>query len=133
MIAICGEGSALGNWKNPIRMTLVSKKDPVSGERATFWERKFFVRHDVKRIKYRFVMLDDVEDTLTWEREPDRVCDFVTLTTLSPYKRFESNPNKKDCLKFARKQNRFVKYECNFVSEFCFDHIDENITIGMTF
>lgn len=129
-MAICGEGIALGNWKNPIRMILVSKKDPVGGTRVPFWERRFFVRHDVKKIKYRFVLLDDEEDTITWEREPDRVCDFVSLTTLSPYKRYESNPNKKDCLKFARKHNRFVKFDCNFVSEFFFNHINDNITIG---
>ena len=113
-------------------MSLVSKRDPVNGQKTMFWEWRFFVRHDMKRIKYRLVQLDDQKGTLTWEREPDRVCDFVTLTTLSPYKRYESNPNKKDCIKFAKKHNRFVKIDCNFVSEFCFDEITSNITIGNT-
>lgn len=113
-----------------MRMVLVCKKDPVTGNKITFWEKKFFVRHDVKRIKYRFVLLDDEEDTITWEREPDRVCDLVNLTTLSPYKRFESHPNKKDCMKFKRKSNRFVKHDCNFVSELCYNVINHNITIG---
>jgi len=130
VLAICGEGVVLGNWKNPIRMIPVSKKDPVTGTRTSYWEHKFFVRHDVKRIKYRFVILDDEEDTITWEREPNRACDFINLT-IAPDKRFESHPNKKDCFKFAKKQSRFIKYDGNFVSEFCFDEINENIVIGI--
>jgi len=129
ILAICGEGVTFGNWKNPIRMVPVSKKDPVTGTRTSYWEHKFFVRHDVKRIKYRFVILDDEEDTITWEREPNRACDFINLT-IAPDKRFESHPNKKDCFKFAKKQSRFIKYDSNFVSEFCFDHISDNIIIG---
>jgi len=130
VLAICGEGITLGNWKNPKRMIQVSRKDPVTGTKASYWEHKFFVRHDVKRIKYRFVLIDDENDVITWEREPNRACDFVTLATVCSHKKFESHPNKKDCFKFARKHNRFVKYDCNFVSEFCFDEINSHIIIG---
>lgn len=130
VLAICGEGVVLGNWKYPIRMTQVMKKDPLTGQRTTFWQRSIFAKPDIKKLKYRFVLISEEEDRSTWEREPNRVCDFVTLNTLSPYRKYESFPNKKDSIKFYRKQNKYIKYDCNFVSEFFFNEITENLIIG---
>ena len=132
-MAICGDTSGLGYWRNPLRMTQVVKKDPLSGQKTTFWQRTFFVKHDIKRIKYRFVLIteeDDCEEFM-WEREPDRICDFITLDTDSPYKAFQTGPNKKDSIKFVRRQNKFLKYDCNFVSEFFFNPINDNLYVGM--
>lgn len=131
-LAISGDYQGLGYWRNPLRMTQVTKKDPLTGQKTSFWQRSFFVRHDIKRIKYRFVLIteeDDCEEYM-WEREPDRVCDFVTLDTTSPYKTFQTFPNKKDSIKFRRRHNKFVKYDCNFVSEFFFNPINENLYVG---
>jgi hypothetical protein len=130
ILAICGDGQVLGNWKNPLHMTLVSKKDPLSGKRIPYWQKSFFVKHDYKKIKYRYVMCDLETGETFWEREPDRICNFVTLATISPYKDYEANPNKKDCIKFVRKHNKFIKYDVNFVADFHYNQITDNIIIG---
>jgi len=75
-------------------------------------------------------LIHEIEDRFTWEREPDRVCDLITLTILSPYKKYETFPNKKDCVKFTLKNNRYIKYDCNFVSEFIFNEITDYLFIG---
>lgn len=111
-------------------MNLVNKKDPLSGKRISYWQKIFFVKHDYKKIKYRYVMCDLETGETFWEREPDRVCNFVTLATTSPYKEYEANPNKKDCIKFVRKHNRFIKYDVNFVAELHYNQITDNIIIG---
>jgi hypothetical protein len=111
-------------------MTLVNKKDPLSGKRIPYWQKSFFIRQDYKKLKYRFIMCDIESGESIWEREPDRVCNFLTLSTVSPYKEYDTNPNKKDCIKFVRKHNKFIKYDVNFVADFHYNQVIDSIIIG---
>ena len=111
-------------------MNQVPKKDPLTRERTTFWQKIFCVRPDVKKIKYRFVLINEDDDENKWEREPNRVCDFITLTIDSPYKKYENFENRKDCIQFSRKHNRYIKYDINFVSKFFYNAVTGNIFIG---
>lgn len=106
------------------------KKDPITGQKTTFWQKTVNIRPDVRKIKYRFVLIHEEEDRYTWEREPDRVCDFAELANDKNSQTDESFPNKKDSIKFVRKQNRYIRYDCNFVSKLFFNSVTEGIMIG---
>lgn len=130
ILAICGDIQALGGWKNPYHMNLVHKKDPLTEKRVSYWQKVFHIKHDQKKLKYRFVLYNPNSGEYIWEREPDRVANFQTLATISPYKNYDSNPNQKDCIKFVRKSNKYIRYDVNFVAEFYYNQITENIYIG---
>jgi len=111
-------------------MVLVSKPDPVTGKRVQFWEKRFYVHSSVQKIKYRFVVRDYTSNQVLWERDPSRECDFATLSLESSYTKYSNCPNKKTCLKFIEKFNRFVKYDSNLALKFTPTVINESLILG---
>lgn len=109
-------------------MALVKKKNPVTGERVFYWQKSFFVRHDTKKLKYRYAYTDP-ENNYTLERDPHRECNFHTLSTFSNPK-YMTSRNNKLCLKFYRKHNRYIKYDSQFAAELEYTEIDQKLIIG---
>ncbi len=129
-LSICGEGNLLGNWKTPLTMDKVLRKDPITGKNEPFWEKVLYVHATNKKLKYRYVLTDYNIHHVIWERDPNRIADLVTLATKSPFKKYDGSPNQKHCQKFMRKQNKFMKYDCDFTAHFYYSQISEKIIIG---
>ena len=131
-LGICGDGDSFGNWKDPTQMEQVNKKDPLTGKKTSFWQIRFYVKSDVQQLNYRFVLMDKEKGKNTWEREPNRICDLHSLSTkIDPSDHdHEAFQNTKDRSKFVRRQNRYIKYDCNFVSKFVFNAITDDIFVG---
>lgn len=132
-MGICGDGDSFGNWKIPQEMCLTEKKDPLTSQKTPFWQICFYVEHDTKQLNYRFVLIDKEKKVNTWEREPNRICDVKSLSTSIDQSDVNHNSfqNVKDCSKFVRKENRYVKIDCNFISKFVFNAVTDHIFIGM--
>jgi len=111
-------------------MDKVMRKDPITGKKEPFWEKVLFVHATNKKLKYRFVLTDYNISQVIWERDPNRIADLVTLSTKSPFKKYDNTPNKKKCELFIRKQNKFVKYDCEFTANLYFTNITDKIIIG---
>jgi len=119
-------------WKNPARLTKIVKKDPFTSQKTEFWQKELSVKHDIKRFRYRYVISDVERNTEIWEREPDRKCDLSTqLVKINDDSHSPLvEPNKKDCIFFERKHNEYIKVDVNFVANFFYNQINDNIFIG---
>lgn len=69
-LGIVGNTNELGNWINPIRMTLIGLQ-----EYAVNWDASKFY----KPIEYKYVILDDNNRIIRWENGENRCIPFIQL------------------------------------------------------
>ena len=115
-------------------MTKVIKRDPITQEKTEFWQKEFCLKHDIKKFRYRYIKSDTSKEMEIWEREPHRKLDLTSLNNTFPkenltneYQTFQ----RKDCIRFQRKHNEFIKVDVNFIADFVYNKINENIFIGI--
>jgi hypothetical protein len=53
------------------------------------------------------------------------------MNIITPNKKYANSANQKICLKFYRKQNRYIKYDANFTSILEYAEISPKILIGI--
>lgn len=130
-LMVSGNLFNLGNWKTAIPMTRVNKFDPIHQQETVYWEKKVYIHHDRQIFQYRYAIEDLNTKNQLWEREPDRVCDLMNLGSAS-HVGHSNDTNKKDCIAFYRKHNKYIKLDVNFVANFYFNQITDKIFIGTT-
>jgi protein-tyrosine phosphatase len=118
-----------GNSRQPQKMELVLKKDPISKQLALFSQIIFNIRATRRFIRYRYLIYDIKEGRAFWEREPDRVCD-LQLLQANVASSWPLDCNKKEWILFQEKQSSYKKIDINFGANFHFKKINENIFIG---
>ena len=122
------------NSKRPALMNKVIKTCPTTKEKTEFWQKEFYIKHDVKKFWYQYVKSDTTKQIEIWEREPDRTLDLIPVNKDYELKKADQTCEyqllRKDCIRFQRKHNEYIKVDINFVADFVYDTITDNILIG---
>jgi protein-tyrosine phosphatase len=79
-LSVCVYIPGMIYWRTPARMVKIIKRDPFTKSKTEFWQKEIYVKHDLKRFRYRYVLTDSVNNTEIWEREPDRKCELLQRT-----------------------------------------------------
>jgi protein-tyrosine phosphatase len=73
VLAVTGSHDALGNWHEPRRMVLGPVRQRLDGTTGRCWEFTFAVSEaESLGLEYRYLMINQHNDTAIWEREPNR-------------------------------------------------------------
>ena len=128
-LLIAGNLPSLGHYRVGMGMSKVVKTDPIQKKKTTYWEKQIAVKYDKPIFYYRYCVENIKTGAQIWEREADRFCDLLNPNKRIVEKRY-SDVNKKDSIAFHRKHNKYVKIDVNFVANFYFNQITENIFIG---
>lgn len=133
-IYIIGDDEALGALKAPKKMEFVLKRDPISKLIERYWEYVFWVDSTKQHIKYYYVLYDEKDKKLFWERYKERKLNLdvsieikqglKTLTNTLSATQFS------DCLYFKCKLNKYKKIDCNFHLNFYSYKVNENLILG---
>ena len=72
-LAVIGGHEALGNWREPQRMTLGPERTLLNRGRGRCWEYAFTLSDPAAfPLEYRYLILNEKTGAAIWEREPNR-------------------------------------------------------------
>ena len=133
-IYIIGDDEALGGLKTPKKMEFVLKRDPISKLLERYWEYVCWIDSSKQNLKYYYVLYDEKEKKLFWERYKERKMDFdVSIEIKQGLKTLSNSLNSaqfSDCLFFKCKLNKYKKIDCNFHLNFYSYKVNENLILG---
>lgn len=73
VLAVIGDHTALGEWRQPKVMTLGAPRQLLSGAMGRCWEYAFTAsKSNLLGCAYRYLIMDTAAATAVWEREPNR-------------------------------------------------------------
>eukprot|EP01016_Furgasonia_blochmanni_P057484 TRINITY_DN9993_c0_g1_i3.p2 TRINITY_DN9993_c0_g1~~TRINITY_DN9993_c0_g1_i3.p2 ORF type:complete len:286 (-),score=80.67 TRINITY_DN9993_c0_g1_i3:869-1726(-) len=129
VIAVLGSIPELGGGISPVKMNFVLRTDPISGEKTYCWEKEFLLEEPVPDFKYRYLLLDLNRRSTKFERSAGR------HFSGHVYEQVQRSPGhspsrRKDFVSVKLNKSCYKVYDYNFVTEFKFHMINENIFIG---